>query len=195
MAENKAEVPSVSLTSGSFKNYIAPIPHVSSSLQLIKARMKSDYLLLSILPSLASSQTIPQILSLHSQLSSLSSYVNSFPSFAQQLKTADNFTFLAPTNDAFSTWLAGNRSRDYIEATLTYHLLNGTYPSVELTATPLFIPSALTNKSYCNVTGGQRVKAFNDGNAVFGSALETNSTVVTAVSENSRSFKEVLMPD
>jgi hypothetical protein len=153
--------------------------------------MKSDYLFpFWSLLSLSASQNIPQILSSHSQLSSLSSYVASFPRLAQEFKAADNFTFLAPTNDAISTWLAGNHSRDYIEATLTYHLLNGSYPSAYLSAVPLFIPSALTNTSYCNVTGGQRVKAFNDGNAVFGSALDTNSTVLTAVSASSCTSNE-----
>lgn len=135
-----------------------------------------------LLSSLVFSQTISEILSADPQLSSLASYVASFPSLAQQFRTSDNFTFLAPTNDAFSTWVVGNHSSDYVEATLKYHLLNGTYPSASLSSTPLFIPTALTNTSYCNVTGGQRVKALNDGNVVFGSALNTNSTVVKAVS-------------
>jgi uncharacterized surface protein with fasciclin (FAS1) repeats len=156
--------------------------------------MMSDYqLVFWLLLSLSSSQSIPQILSSRSQLSTLSSYIGSFPSLAQQLKTADKFTFLAPTNDAFSTWLTENHSRDYIEATLTYHLLNGSYPSAYLSATPLFIHSALTNRSYCNVTGGQVVKAVNDDRVVFGSALDTNSTVLKAVSLDSRLSDEVVL--
>lgn len=126
--------------------------------------------------------TIPNILSAHSELSTLSSLVNSLPLLVQQFNSADNFTFLAPTNAAISSWLATNRSTDYIQAALQYHLLKGTYPSVSIPSVPVFIPSSLTNKSYCNITGGQRVKASNtNGNLVFGSALQTTSNALSVV--------------
>jgi hypothetical protein len=120
--------------------------------------------------------TIPDILSSYSQLSRLSTLVESLPLLVQQFNSADNFTFLAPTNDAISSWLTTNRSMDYIQAALQYHLLNGTYPSASISSTPIFIPTALTNPSYCNVTGGQRVKASNNGHLAFSSALNTTSS-------------------
>lgn len=151
--------------------------------------------------ALVGAQTIPRepilnILSTHPQLSGLSTLVNSLPLLVQQFNSADNFTFLAPTNNAISSWLATNRSSDYIQATLQYHLLNGTFPSASITSMPKFIPTALTNHSYCNVTGGQRVKASNNGHLLFGSALQTTSNAlstvgVTASSEALRSFQKL----
>jgi hypothetical protein len=134
----------------------------------------------------AATQTVPKdtilaVLSGNSELSSLSALVNSLPILVEQLNVADDFTFLAPTNDAVSSWLAMNRSRDYIQASLQYHLLNGTHPSASISSTPIFIPSALTNDSYCNVTGGQRVKAYSDGHLVFSSAVNTTSNAVSVV--------------
>lgn len=137
--------------------------------------------------ALVGAQTIPRdtilnILSSDPQLSGLSTVVNSFPLLVQQFNKADNFTFLAPTNDAISLWLATNRSSDYIHATLQYHLLSGTFPSASITSTPIFIPTALTSHSFCNMTGGQRVKATsNDGHLLFGSALQTTSNALSTV--------------
>jgi hypothetical protein len=125
--------------------------------------------------------TILDIISTNPQLSDLSRLVNSHPFLVQQFKSADNFTFLAPTNDAISSWLATNPPSDDIQATLQYHLLNGTFPIVSIPSTPIFIPTALTNQSYCNVTGGQRVMVSNDGHLLFGSALQTTSNAVSTV--------------
>lgn len=188
MAESKAGLPRNAGKERAQKPSRWPLP-TSGPFSTSVLKMKSEYLLPYLLfPAVVVSQRIPDILSSNPQLSSLASYVASFPRLAQQFKTADNFTFLAPTNEAFATWLRGNHSSDYIEATLTYHLLNGSHPSASLSSTPLFIPTALTNTTYCNVTGGQRVKALNDGRVVFGSALDTNSTVLAAVSHSGQSF-------
>lgn len=134
------------------------------------------------LTSFVSAQTIPEVLSGYPQLSKFAGYIDSFPSISQQFAQADNFTLLAPTNDAISTWTAGNHSDDDIKAALLYHLLNGTYPVAALTETPQFLRSSLTNVSYSMVTGGQRVEAVNNGHAVFRSALNATSNVVSAVS-------------
>jgi hypothetical protein len=120
--------------------------------------------------------TILDILESDSQLSHLSNLVESLPLLVQQFNSVDNFTFLVPTNEVISSWLATNRSMDYIQAALQYLLLNGTHPSASISSTPIFIPTAQTNASYCNVTGGQRVKASNNGHLEFGSALNTTSS-------------------
>jgi transforming growth factor-beta-induced protein len=46
---------------------------------------------------------------------------------------------------------------DIIEGYLTYHLPNGGCPTISFEQEPPFVPTALTNSSYANVTGGQRV--------------------------------------
>lgn len=130
-----------------------------------------------------SRDTILDVLAGQSELSRLSALVKSLPVLVQQFNSADNFTFLAPNNDAISSWLATNRSTDYLQAALQYHLLNGTYASASIPSTPVFVPTALTNASYCNITGGQRVKASNNGHLAFGSALNTTSNAVLIVSK------------
>lgn len=71
---------------------------------------------------------------------------------------------------------------DAVTALLTYHVLNGVFPSSAFTSTPAFAPTLLTNASYTNVTGGQRVEGvLTGGKVVLYSGLRSNSTVVTAV--------------
>jgi hypothetical protein len=129
-----------------------------------------------------SCQRISEVLSSQPQLSSLATQLEAFPSLAQQFDNAENFTFLAPSNNAITAWLTAIRSQDYIRATLEYHFLNGTYPIASLSNTPQFIPTSLTNVSYANVTGGQRVEALNDGHARFISGLNTSSKIINSVS-------------
>jgi uncharacterized surface protein with fasciclin (FAS1) repeats len=118
----------------------------------------------------------------HSELNDLVTQIKSFPRLYQALSSADNFTFIAPTNGALSTWLSTNRSQDLLEATLTYHLLQGTYASTSLKDHPKIIPTALTNTSFTNVTAGQRVKAYNNGHVIIESGLKNSSNVITPVS-------------
>lgn len=132
-----------------------------------------------LLSTSALAQRIPEILSTRPELSSLSNYISSFPSLEEQFSTADNFTFLAPTNDAFTKWLATNRTADYMEATFMYHLLRGVHTTVSINETPQFISSFLTNASFSNVTNGQRVGAYRNEHVLFESALKTTSTVLT----------------
>lgn len=127
-------------------------------------------------------QTIPELISRESRLSELARLIDSIPSFWRDLAQADNFTFLAPTNEAILSWTKNKRSSVNIKATLQYHLLHGNYPTASLTEIPQFISSTLEDATYSNVTGGQRVEGYNNGHAVFRSALNTTSNVVTPVS-------------
>jgi hypothetical protein len=69
-----------------------------------------------------------------------------------------------------------------VAALLTYHVLNGTYKSSAFTNTSQFLPTLLTNETYANVTGGQRVEARLNGSSVeIFSGLLQKSMVVTAV--------------
>jgi uncharacterized surface protein with fasciclin (FAS1) repeats len=134
------------------------------------------------------SSLIPTLQS-YSELSTLYSYVNSSTKLYNLLNTAKNFTFLAPTNNAIAEWILqtqGNStpSADVMEATLSYHILNGSWPTVEFRDAPQFVATSLTNASYSNVTifpGGQRVQLV-DGSGV-PEIISSNKTVTTISSK------------
>lgn len=103
-----------------------------------------------------------------------------------------NITILAPSNDALGALTSSNDSTsllfdsDYVQALLSYHVLNGTYYDSSFGNESIFIPTMLTNESYSNVTDGQVVEArLSDNNVTFFSALKQNASVVTAVSTSS----------
>jgi uncharacterized surface protein with fasciclin (FAS1) repeats len=136
----------------------------------------------------AQQQNLTAALSSSPQLSNLTTFVSQFPQLLQSLSQASNITILAPSNDAFSEFLSsdagGMLASDpgLLQAVLQYHVLNGSYPSSAITNTTAFVPTLLTNASYANVTGGQRVAAaLVDGNVTFFSGLLANSTVTQAV--------------
>jgi uncharacterized surface protein with fasciclin (FAS1) repeats len=110
------------------------------------------------------------------------------PALLATLGNATNITVLAPSNEALAAFLnssAGAAAASIpsaVEALLTYHVLNGTYPASAFTNTSQFIPTFLTNSSYANITGGQRVEAVLNGTHVeIFSGLLQKSTVTTAV--------------
>lgn len=133
-------------------------PYPSRSKVSMASRKIRQTLPSSIIPTLES----------YSDLSTLFSYVNSSTKLYNLLNSTENFTFLAPTNDAIAQWIStqGNStpSADVIEATLSYHILNGSWPSVDFKDEPQFVATSLSNASYSNVTifpGGQRVELVN----------------------------------
>ncbi|KAI3325228.1 FAS1 domain-containing protein [Xylariaceae sp. AK1471] len=122
----------------------------------------------------------------NSSLSSLNSLLQQNPQFIQRLNNAQNVTILAPNNDAVNALTnnpdTGNlfSQPGYLEALLSYHVLNGTYYASNISNTSQFIPTLLTNQSFTNVTGGQRVEAVsNNNNVTFYSASKQNVTVET----------------
>lgn len=95
------------------------------------------------------------------ELSTFNNYVNSSSNLTKLLSSANNVTLLAPSNAAFEAWLpnqAPDLPKDQIEALLTYHLVNGVFASIEFSNQPQFSRTFLSNVSYTNVTGGQRVE-------------------------------------
>ena len=153
--------------------------------------MHYKYLSLAALAAGASAQTMNLTAALMSSpdLTNLTSYVSLFPDLLSQLSMAQNVTILAPSNEAFATFLnssAGSAitSNDTaaIQALLMYHVLNGTHPAASIMSTPAFVPTMLTNMMYTNVTGGQVVEAVTQGMDVeIYSGLLMNSTVTTPV--------------
>lgn len=119
--------------------------------------------------------------------SNLTTFFGLFPELAQTLDSAQNITFLAPSNEAVAALLESNpnitQNTDALRAVLQYHVLNGTYLSSAITNTSAFVPTRLTNQTFTNVTGGQVVEAINiGGNVTFYSGLLQNVSVVQAVS-------------
>ena len=107
-------------------------------------------------------QAVLSVLQTHPELSQFSSYINASTNFASVVSSANNFTLLAPSNAAFDAWLSTHGipslPEDVVEATLMYHLLNGGFPTTSFADEAQFVSSYLTNTSYSNVTGGQRVE-------------------------------------
>lgn len=134
----------------------------------------------------ALSQSLSTVLSNVTQLSILTTYLGLFPDLTQRLSSLQNITLLAPSNDAFATFLnssagaalAQNDSA-LLEAFCSYHMLNGTYTSISDTS---FIPTALQPPQYTNVTGGQVVAAYaseDDDTISFTSGLLSVANVLT----------------
>lgn len=112
------------------------------------------------------------------------------PGLARTLSRLSNITILAPSNDALEellndTAVAKQVAADpgIIGAILQYHVLNGTYYASNITDTPAFVKTLLTNETYTNVTGGQVVEAVAvDDTVSFYSGLRAQSNVTEAVS-------------
>lgn len=139
------------------------------------------------LAGLASGLSLTEVISSTPDLSTLGSLLQQFPAVVSTLANATNITVLAPSNAAFSTFLtpAVNISiqadAGLVSAVLSYHVLSGTIRSTDITATPAFAKTLLTNATYTNVTGGQVVKAQSQGGGVvFTSGLLKESRVTTA---------------
>ncbi|KAI0100438.1 FAS1 domain-containing protein [Hypoxylon sp. NC0597] len=138
------------------------------------------------LASIASAQTPSLTDALGSQnstLSSLNVLLGSDSQFADSLNNLQNVTILAPSNDALGA-LNDTASllsdSGYLQALLSYHVLNGTYHNTSFTNQSVFIPTTLTNSTYTNVTGGQVVEArLYDNNVTFFSALKQNASIIT----------------
>ncbi|KAI1811900.1 FAS1 domain-containing protein [Poronia punctata] len=139
-------------------------------------------------PAAAQNQTnfVDALQSRNETLSSFNAVLLQYPEFVQSLSNEQNITILAPNNDAFERLRGRNNSNTdsalsspgYLEALLRYHVLNGTHYASDITNTPQFIPTKLTNESYTNVTNGQRVEAvLNGNNATFIGGLKHSATV------------------
>jgi uncharacterized surface protein with fasciclin (FAS1) repeats len=116
---------------------------------------------LATLATHGSAITLFDVLNTYPQLSTLKSYISASPNVTSFLQNANNFTFLAPSNDAITTFTSqtnSNLTEDVLQATLQYSLLQGGFPALSFTNASLFIASNLYNGSHANVTGGQRVE-------------------------------------
>ncbi|KAK3370449.1 FAS1 domain-containing protein [Podospora didyma] len=124
-------------------------------------------------------------------LSILNSYLASQQALFDTLINTSNITILAPSNNALSALLGSSSFDDEIAADsgvltalLNYHIFNGTYYTSNFTNAdrPVFVRTLLSNATYTNVTGGQRVEGSTDenGNVKFTSGSGTESKVQTS---------------
>lgn len=135
----------------------------------------------------SSSQSLTDALSRSNELSTLRTLLEEYPQVARALGTARDITILAPSNSAFQGFFSTSTNQSIaadpglVPAVLSYHFLAGSIPSREITTTPAFPRTLLTNSTYTNVTQGQVVKAENqNGGVVFTSGLSAKSRVTTA---------------
>ena len=166
--------------------------------------MYSKLLSLVALASLSAAQTLnlTAAISSNPDLSNLTQYLGFYPQIVSKLSSLTNITLLAPNNDAFTKLLSGPaaaqinaQDTSLIDALFTYHVLDGTYPASAITKKAAFIPSALVDPVYTNVTG-QRVEAVAVGKQVaFYSGLLQNSTVTQAVRYNLSRSEDVVLTD
>lgn len=135
----------------------------------------------------SSTPSLTQLLGSTPQLSNLTQFVTLIPGLADSLGSAQDITILAPSNEAFTTFLNESGSAisindtTIIRALLSYHVLNGTFYASNITETAAFAPTLLTDTAFTNVTGGQVVQAQTVGDKVYiFSGLGANSSVTTA---------------
>jgi hypothetical protein len=82
---------------------------------------------------------------------------------------------------------AASNGSDELGAILTYHILRGVHAELLLKGPPQFIPTLLTNQSFTNVTGGQRVEAAaSDDGVIFYSAVKAISKLISPVRQLAR---------
>jgi len=135
------------------------------------------------------SSIIPTLQS-YSDLITLVSCVNNSTALYSLLNTTKKFTFFALINDTVAQWILQTQanhtpSADVSEAILTYHILNGSWLTVEFKNEPQFVSTSLTNASYSNVTifpSGQRVELV-DGSGGEPEIVTSNKTVTTISSK------------
>ena len=102
--------------------------------------------------------TLLEVIGTYPQLSTLNTYINVTSNITSQLASANNFTFLAASNQAITSFTSNNPNvltNDLLQATLQYSLLKGGYPTLSFSNVSQFVPTNLVNASYTNVTGGQ----------------------------------------
>lgn len=125
----------------------------------------------------------------HSDLTSLSYYLGLIADFTSTIDKSQNITILAPSNDAFSKVLTQPQSQfsqgkifGFMDVVLSYHVLNGTWPSSNFGNVPAFIPTQLEDRLWTSLSGSQVVEGYKqNGPVTFLSGQKNQTTVKTPV--------------
>ncbi|KAE9971280.1 hypothetical protein BLS_003864 [Venturia inaequalis] len=116
-------------------------------------------------------------------LSGFSLYLAQFPALSDQLRDG-NVTILAPSDAGISAYLksgeaVGNYSAE-LHATIQYHVLPGHLTRSQLKQTQQFLPTLAKDTPLANVTGGQKLQVYSDGQQItFQSGLKRNSNLTS----------------
>lgn len=111
-----------------------------------------------------------QAISGRPELSNLSTYLNNTPGMRDRFNSARNVTILAPSDENFKDLIAANiepseppANSILIDGILTYHIINGTHRTSDITSRPQFLKTLLDDRNFENVRSGQVVKAVREG--------------------------------
>ncbi|GIZ45784.1 hypothetical protein CKM354_000893700 [Cercospora kikuchii] len=133
----------------------------------------------------AAPPALADALSTTEDLSSLNTVLQGFPDLVATLAGASNITIFAPSNSALEAAAQVLESLqgtpDVIAALLTYHVVNASVLSANISETPTFAPTLLTNETYTSLPEGQVVGVRREGeNVVVISGAGARSNVTTA---------------
>lgn len=117
--------------------------------------------------------------------STLHKYYPDLLTYIGQQTSANPITVLAPSNAAFAKTVYypvvgpafSHNDVPTIKAILDYHVVNGNHPSSSLLPTFQYFETHLTNTSYANVTGGQRI----------GGVMQSGTTMIWTSGQSNRS--------
>ena len=117
-------------------------------------------------------------------------YLQNTPTLRETVDAARNVTILVPWNENFQELVSTNidpsqppANSSLIDGILTYHVINGTYRSSDITSEPKFLKTLLDNPTFENVRSGQVIKAINENDTTtFYSGLLKPSKAITKVS-------------
>lgn len=152
--------------------------------------MKFTITVSALFAACAAAQSLTEVLSKHESVSALNNLLSTQPALVSTLGSAKNITILAPNNEAITALTSDSANAAAIQkdsglvpAILSYHVINGTYRGDAFTKEAKFLPTLLTNATYAQVMGGQKVEGKAAGQTVeFKSGLQKMSKVTEAVS-------------
>lgn len=132
------------------------------TLAVMRSSLSIRHLPTLLLLPLVTGQSLIDVLSDTPELGNFTTWLTLFPDFSTQLTQVQDVTILAPDNIAFGELLnssAGVNLTDQVggAAFLSYHMLEGTYNTIDNLITQEFLSTGLQSTQYTNVTGGQRV--------------------------------------
>lgn len=141
----------------------------------------------------AALQNFTSVVESNPDLSTLTSFLGLYPAFVATLSTLENFTLLAPSNDAFAKFTNSSMAAQLSDTKsttdfLSYHVLNGTYSLSTLHNGPQFIPTLLVDHPLnTNVSKELVVEIVSQNNDTYViSGLLQSSTIVGPVSQVNR---------
>ncbi|EMC98441.1 hypothetical protein BAUCODRAFT_32482 [Baudoinia panamericana UAMH 10762] len=137
--------------------------------------------------NVTSNGTLSSLIASNQNLSGLNTLLTAYPSIAQSLANATNVTLFAPSNQAIQALTSGlgalstADTNALVSALLSYHVVPGRIYASNISSTPSFPHTNLTNPMFSNVTGGQVVEARLQGtSAQIISGMKMTSNVTQA---------------